>query len=1020
MNGKLFIKLSILTILLTLGIGKFNFSVDASLQKELPPEYPEEIKIDEFNPDSIGSNDLDWPLIKSTDSVIELKSTGGPDNFGYTWDDSEPFNWIDASTGTDTGLAGPSYGQGVGPISLPFSFNFYGLNYSEIYIAASGYISFSESDSWIWQSEIPSVEKPNNVIAPFWSPNEIVDGESWVKYDSGGLEPNRYFIVEWHNVSFDASNYTYQMILHEDGDIVFQYGTMVYSGIGASGGIEDQYGSDGLSIGVGFSYEPLSNSAVRVSRPAPSPRIGFTERYFGAFAQTGEISEFEIFFSNIGDLGADTYNITSTSVWDVHIYNSGGNLLVDTNSDSIPDTGSIPQGNSDSIVVMIDTPAMAVVGDENEVVVRFTSTNDPTVNAEISLETAVPYPFAQSYALIADDTLQLDIFHPQAEFNNIIGSRHNSRATAIAETKEGFIYLMNSESSPEPGFYISEIWFTLLDRAGNIIELETKLTDHSGESFYNRDDGPTVVTAPNGKIGIAWSRTTYDVENGLQNSNVFLSILDEYGRVTTPPINITNNTQWGSDIVENPSYRGVLIDVTPDNRFVLAWSDEDYVDFFYTAIVDSSGNVIQPMTNINATNQQAGHSLLALENGNIFFAFFQYNPFGDFGNLFYIVFDHAGEIIKPTTTVTVNNSHTQGDVVQLDDGTIILSWTEHINRDRVMYMSFYGTNYEIKTNPGYFFNPLAPQGNGNISLTPTEDGLAILTWSDTTFAGYENSSHLYYALMDSSCNLTFGPMIFKAGDSIVPLSGGYSNTSFSGIPPAITSSDSTTFTEGEFGSFMITASGIPLYPDISYTNTLPAGVSFLDNGNGTANISGTPTLGTGGLYPLVLTASNGILPNGHQDFVLKVNTIADIDSSGGLIISNNGNTEITVPENAVDNITEFIFEPLTNPTESTGNFTFAGTSFSLTASDSFGPVTTFNTPVNITIKYDETSLGDVDEQKIFLYFWNEMTSNWVDAACSEYSRNFDENWFSVDICHLSEFAVLGKNLMKIYIPFIVR
>jgi hypothetical protein len=1019
MNGKLFIKLSILTILLTLGFGKINYSVDANLQKELPPEYPEEIYIGDFNPDSIGWNDLDWPVIESTDSLIELRSMGGPDNFGYTWDNSEPFNWIDASTGTDTGFTGYSYGQGVGPISLPFSFNFYGLNYSEIYIAASGYISFSESDSWIWQSEIPSVEKPNNVIAPFWSPNEIVDGESWVKYDSGGLEPNRYFIVEWHNVSIDASNYTYQMILHEDGDIVFQYGTMVYSGIGASGGIEDQYGSDGLSIGVGFSYEPSSNSAVRISRPAPSPRIGFTERYFGAFAQTGEISEFEIFFSNIGDLGADTYNITSTSVWDVHIYNSGGNLLVDTNSDSIPDTGSIPQGNSDSIVVMIDTPTMAVVGDENEVVVRFTSTNDPTVNAEISLETAVPYPFAQSYALIADDTLQLDIFHPQTEFNHIIGSRHNSRATAIAETKEGFIYLMNSEYSPEPGFYISEIWFSLLDRAGNIIELETKLTDHSGESFYNRDDGPTVVTAPNGKIGIAWARTTYDVENGLQNSNVFLSILDEYGKVTTPPINITNNTQWGSGIVENPSYRNVLIDVTPDNRFVLAWSDEDYVDLFYTAIVDSGGNIIQPMTYINATNQQAGHSLLALENGNIFFAFFQYNPFGDFGKLFYIVFNHAGEIIKPTTTITVNNGHTQSDAVQLDDGTIILSWTDYNNRDRVMYMSFYGTNYEIKTNPGYFFNPLAPQGNGNISLTPTEDGLAILTWSDTTFAGYENSSHLYYALMDSSCNLTFGPMIFKAGDSIVPLSDGYSNTSFSGVPPVITSADNTAFTEGTPGSFEITASGVPLYPAIFTTDTLPGGVSLVDNGNGTATLSGTPSQGTGGLNPFSLSASNGVLPDGSQEFTLKVNTVTNIDSSGGVIVNHNGNTEVTVPKNAVEGNTEFVFEPLVNPTESIGVFRFGGISFRLTASDLSGPVTEFNSPIKIKIGYDETLLGGSDEETILIYYWNEGTDAWEDAACSEYTRNLDENWFSVDICHLSEFAVLGEG-DNIFLPLILR
>src|SRR5208282_4586897 len=40
------------------------------------------------------------------------------------------------------------------------------------------------------------------------------------------------------------------------------------------------------------------------------------------------------------------------------------------------------------------------------------------------------------------------------------------------------------------------------------------------------------------------------------------------------------------------------------------------------------------------------------------------------------------------------------------------------------------------------------------------------------------------------------------------------------------------------------------------TGALPAGVTFTDNGDGTATISGTATSGSGGSYPLVLTATN--------------------------------------------------------------------------------------------------------------------------------------------------------------------
>jgi len=1019
MNRKLIFIITFV-IVTSLGFGIFKNSVNANFSKELPPEESDEIDSGELSFVSNGLDEPLWTMIDRSDSRSESRSEGGPDDFGYTWSDSEPFSWIDTSGGTDTGLTGMSYEQGTGPIDLPFTFNFYGFDYSQIYIAASGYTSFSDSDTWPWQQKIPSVKIPNNIIAPYWSPNEIIDGTGWVKYDSGGSEPNRYFVVEWHDVSFYESNYTFQMILYEDGDIVFQFGTMVYSGVGAAGGIEDQYGSDGLPLGVDFYFEPLSNSAIRISRPENSARIGLPEKNFGAFTKASDFSTFDVVFTNIGDLGSDIYNLTSTSTWDVNFYDDSGGLLTDTNGDSIPDTGSIPQGSGGSISVKIHTPATAIVGDENEAEVIFTSTVAPTVNGIILIKTALPYPFAQSYALISEDTMHLDLFHPQAEFNSVVGARQNSMSSAIAETKEGFVYLTNAEIPPVPGvpgYYVSEILLTYLDRSGNVLRSE-KLTDHSGETFYHRDSGPTVVTAPNGKIGIGWSRTTYDAENGLQNSNVYMVILDEYGNIDIPVINVTNNTKWGTDIVDNPAYGGVLIDATPDNRFAMVWGDEDFADGIYTAIFDSEGAVIQPMTNITWLSQQTGHTILALDDGNIFLAFFEWDVSG-FASLHYMVFDNSGSIIKPKTTIAISDSHVQSDSVQLSDGTIILSWIPYGDDDQVKFMSFDSADYEIITNPDNFSNPMAQQGNGNISLTPTEGGQAILTWSDSTSDGYENSSHLFYALMDSSCNLTSGPMIFKKGDSIAPLSVGYSNTNFSGVPPVITSADNTTFTEGTFGSFEITASGVPLYPAISTMDILPGGVSLVDNGDGAATLSGTPSVGTGGLHPISLSASNGVLPDGRQEFTLKVNTVINIDSSGGVIVNHNGNTEVTIPENAVVDNTEFVFEPLLNPTESTGLFRFGGISFNLTASDSSGPVTEFIAPINIKIGYDEALLGGLDEEALLIYYWNEDTDVWEDAACSEYTRNLDDNWFSVDICHLSEFAVLGEG-DNIFLPLILR
>jgi large repetitive protein len=87
--------------------------------------------------------------------------------------------------------------------------------------------------------------------------------------------------------------------------------------------------------------------------------------------------------------------------------------------------------------------------------------------------------------------------------------------------------------------------------------------------------------------------------------------------------------------------------------------------------------------------------------------------------------------------------------------------------------------------------------------------------------------------------------------------------------PAITSAASTTFTTGIAGTFTITTRGGP-YPVLSKTGALPTGVSFVDNGNGTATLSGTPLLGTRGIYVLTITAANGIGSNSTQAFVLTV------------------------------------------------------------------------------------------------------------------------------------------------------
>jgi hypothetical protein len=90
-----------------------------------------------------------------------------------------------------------------------------------------------------------------------------------------------------------------------------------------------------------------------------------------------------------------------------------------------------------------------------------------------------------------------------------------------------------------------------------------------------------------------------------------------------------------------------------------------------------------------------------------------------------------------------------------------------------------------------------------------------------------------------------------------------------GQAPAFTSAATATFTAGTAGSATVTTSGAPA-ATITATGSLPNGVTFVDNGGGTATLSGTPAAGTGGTYPLTLSASNGVGPNAAQSFTLTV------------------------------------------------------------------------------------------------------------------------------------------------------
>lgn len=91
--------------------------------------------------------------------------------------------------------------------------------------------------------------------------------------------------------------------------------------------------------------------------------------------------------------------------------------------------------------------------------------------------------------------------------------------------------------------------------------------------------------------------------------------------------------------------------------------------------------------------------------------------------------------------------------------------------------------------------------------------------------------------------------------------------------PTITSPATATFATGTAGSYKITTTGYPA-PKITETGTLPSGLKFTDNGDGTGAIAGTPAAGSAGSYAVTISASNSSGSTATLNLTITVQTAA--------------------------------------------------------------------------------------------------------------------------------------------------
>ncbi|MDP2359198.1 MAG: hypothetical protein Q8O14_00380, partial [bacterium] len=229
---------------------------------------------------------------------------GDPDAFGYVWRNSlDPngpdFDWVEISqVGTPVPLASGS--SVYGPVDLGMNFPFYESTHSTCYVSSEGFLSFDAlASSYLTNATIPSAALPQNIVAGFWDDLSFTAGvgQAYTWWDAA----NQRFILEYKDFTKTAVLTTFQIILHQNGNILVQYlNTPEIYLNSATVGIEDGAGARGLLVNYNNTGGALWDGiALQITRPVGDvvgPSIIHTP-----LVSSEDLGPYSI-FANISDL----------------------------------------------------------------------------------------------------------------------------------------------------------------------------------------------------------------------------------------------------------------------------------------------------------------------------------------------------------------------------------------------------------------------------------------------------------------------------------------------------------------------------------------------------------------------------------------------------------------------------------------------------------------------------------------------------------------------------------------------
>ncbi len=204
-------------------------------------------------------------------------------------------------------------------IPLPFNFNFYDTEFSELFISPSGFITFlsGQSSGWGQQQPLPDPYTPNGLIAGFWT-YLYPDAGGTIRYQTLGEEGSRQFVIGFYQVPHccEPGYYpvTFEIILHEGtNNIELQYGWAPSAGYYISVGIENLDGTDGLQVAYGYDVSFSHEGFLITPEGPPVEIIGGISRCYSTGSVSGTTNVGGLLGDNVGSKVYFTFWDTETS-----------------------------------------------------------------------------------------------------------------------------------------------------------------------------------------------------------------------------------------------------------------------------------------------------------------------------------------------------------------------------------------------------------------------------------------------------------------------------------------------------------------------------------------------------------------------------------------------------------------------------------------------------------------------------------------------------------------------------------